>query len=272
MTGLTVEQAKQVLIGLNPSGERLGAVRIAFDGELARITIDHPEARSAVSLSMMVDLADAVLALRAWPGALALISSTDPRSFCAGGHLGQVTRAVGAGSPAIEMARAMTVILDGLMDAPQITVAAIDGIALGGGAELATAADFRVAGPEARLHFVHARLGIAPGWGGAGRLTRIVGRRAALSLLTRARSVGPGEAVEIGLVDHRCDGGAVDAAMIWLADLRALPPEVVRGLKRQVVAAAPARVGAEVEAEAFASLWGGPAHERGLAGLERHRR
>lgn len=270
---MTIQEARAALAGLAPPGERIGEVRLEFDGPVAHLRVDNPGARSAMSVSMMVELADAILALSVWAGALVVVTSTDPRSFCSGGHLGQVTRAVNSPDGARTMARAMSAVLDGLLDLPIVSVAAIDGVALGGGAELATATDFRVASPEARIHFAHARLGIAPGWGGAGRLVRFVGRRAALRILTSARPLAPGEAAELGLVDHRCDGPAVEGALAWLDDLPTLAPEAVRAVKRQVVAAGPARgAGAEAEVEAFAEVWGGPAHVRALASLERHRR
>lgn len=274
MTGSALDEARATLVELGRGERPAGAVRLRFEqvgeGQVARIELDHPEARSAMSLSMMVDLADAVLALREWEGGVVILGSTDPRAFCAGGHLGQVTRAVADPEGAERMCRAMTTVLDTLRDLPQISVSAVQGLAVGGGAELATATDFRVSGPEARIHFVHARLGIVPGWGGTARLVRIVGRRLALEILARARPLGPGEAARIGLVDHRCDGSAAVGAERWLADTIAAPPEVVRALKAQVVSA----VG-EVPApgaEAFASVWGGPAHRRALEALERHRR
>jgi enoyl-CoA hydratase/carnithine racemase len=170
------------------------------------------------------------------------------------------------------MAGAMSAVLDGLLDLPAISVAAIGGLAVGGGAELAVSTDFRVASDAARIHFVHARLGIAPGWGGAGRLVRLVGRRVALRLLSSASPLAPGEAAEIGLVDHRCTGNAVDGALAWLDDLRTLAPEAIRAVKRQVVAASPRGEVSAAEIEAFASVWGGPAHRRALDALARHRR
>lgn len=281
MPAMSIEEARTALAELADGIEPRGQVKLSFEPppeasdppRIAHLVIDHPEARSAMTPSMMVDLADAVIALARWPGMLVILSSTDPRAFCSGGHLGQVTRAVADGISAARMAAAMTTVLDSLLDLPQLTVSAIRGLAIGGGAELVTATDFRVAGPHARIHFVHAQLGIAPGWGGAGRLTQIVGRRAALRILARARPLGPGEAFEIGLVDRRCDGPAVDEAREWLAAALCAPPEAVRALKRQIVSAAPARtVDPADEIDAFAAVWGGPAHRLALEALDRHRR
>jgi enoyl-CoA hydratase/carnithine racemase len=266
----SVQEARDQLAKLVPDGERLGEIRLELDGPVGRLVLDNPGARSAVSLSMMVDLAEAVQRLYRWDGALVVVSSTDPRVFCSGGHLKQLVRSLDEPDKARTMARAMTVVLEALGEVPAVTVAAVDGLAIGGGAELLTATDFRVCSPEARIHFVQARLGIAPGWGGTRRLTRIVGAQAALRILTTARALFPGEAADLGLVDHRCEGRAEHAALEWLGDLRERAPEAIRALKRQVRAAVRGGPGSgEEDADAFAGVWGGPAHREALAAMER---
>lgn len=243
-----------------------GCVRLEHHGTHARIVLDNPVARGAVTLRMMRELADAVIALSRGDVATVVLTSTDPVAFCSGGHLGQVRRAVADPEAARVMARAMTAVLDGLLDLPVLSVAAIAGLAVGGGAELATACDLRVMAPDARIHFVHAQLGIAPGWGGAGRLVRLVGRRAALALLTDARPVGADEAVARGIAD-RVAADPLAAAESWVGGW-GHPPEALRALKRQVVAAERGRP--EDDVEAFASVWGGPAHQAALRRLGRH--
>ncbi len=270
MTLTEAAASLRVLMGDLPQQD--GRFTLHYEGPVAHLRIDNPQARGAMTLAMMVQLADAVTELESWTGSLVILSSNDPMAFCSGGHLGQVSRAIDGPDAARTMSLAMMSVLDGLLDLPAITVAAIDGLALGGGAELTTACDYRVAGPTAILHFVHARLGIAPGWGGAGRLVRLVGRRRALRILTDARPLAPGEAASLGLVDHRCPGGAVAGALRAFEQLVAMPPEAVRAVKHQIVCNGPARRDAVTEAEAFAEVWGGPSHRATLERLERHRR
>jgi ethylmalonyl-CoA/methylmalonyl-CoA decarboxylase len=255
--------------------EPRGAIRLELEGPVAHLRIDHPQARSAMSLSMMAELADVVLRLQAWDGMLVILSSTDPRAFCSGGHLGEITQVVSTPEEAAEMSRAMGTVLAALRDLPAVSVAALDGLAIGGGAELVTATDLRVAGPEARIQFVHARLGIAPGWGGTSRLVQLVGRQTALKLLLLAchrgtAGIGPGEAFQMGLVDHRCDGSAVRGTLEWLSELTSLPVVAVRAVKRQLAEAEPTGRGYEGAAP-FAEVWGGPAHREALQGLARFR-
>lgn len=243
-----------------------GTIRLENAGPTVRIVIDNPSARGAFTMRMMWELAEIVRELQVSADRAVLLVSTDPVAFCAGGHLGQVRRAVTDPEKARTMARAMTAVLDGLLDLPVPSVAALSGLAVGGGAELVTACDLRVLGPDARIHFVHGKLGIAPGWGGTGRLVRLLGRRQALKVLLDARPIGAEEALALGLADRVSDDPS-SAALEMLAGWGHVP-EALRALKRQVVAAEQGRPAEDVEA--FASVWGGPAHEAALARLRRH--
>lgn len=117
------------------------------------------------------------------------------------------------------------------------TIAVVDGYALGGGAELALAADLRVVGPDAVFAFPETRLGIIPGAGGTQRLPRLVGAARAKELVFTARRVGAGEAVAIGLAEVAALAarGAADASTprVSAADARAL------ALARDIAQAAP---------------------------------
>ncbi|WP_433632264.1 enoyl-CoA hydratase/isomerase family protein [Nocardia sp. CA-120079] len=101
-----------------------------------------------------------------------------------------------------------------LATAPQITIAAINGYALGGGCELALAADFRIGGRGAVLGLPEITLGIMPGSGGTQRLSRIVGLAGAKDLILTGRPVRAEEALRIGLIDQLLDDADVfDAAV-----------------------------------------------------------
>jgi len=258
---MNLADARSVLIDLGRGVEPgPGRIRLETGGVVAALTIDNPRARNAITLQMMVELADAVSTLSEWNGSGLVLQSADPSVFCAGGHLGQIQGALGSREEAMKMAVAMTTVLDALLDLPLISVAVLGGLAVGGGAEIATACDFRVAAPGAALHFIHARLGIAPGWGGAGRLVRHIGRRRALWMLLDAEPVGAEEAREIGLVDaisEDVEGAA--QALLDVVSQRA--PEVVRALKRQVMDEDPSG--------AFADVWGGLPHLAALKALGR---
>ena len=258
---MTPLEAREVLIGLQGGRPRRpGQIRLDLDGPVARLWLDNPAARNAVTVGMMIDLATSVDALTRFDGAGLIVASAHPGPFCSGGHLGDVKEALLDGQAGLAMARAMTSVLDALAALPLVSVVAVDGPAIGGGAELLTACDHRVAGPGARIAFVHASLGVAPGWGGAARLVRIVGARTALRLLSTAASVDGDGARAIGLVDAT-GASAIDTAQTFLAPVLALPPAGVRAVKAQVASAFRAD---DREARVFAEIWGGPAHRRAL--------
>jgi enoyl-CoA hydratase len=99
-----------------------------------------------------------------------------------------------------------------------LSVAAIDGLALGGGLELAMACTMRVVSSRAKLGLPEVKLGLIPGAGGTQRLPRLVGRGAALDLMLTGRQIGADEAVRIGLVDRLTEPGEALAAARRLAE------------------------------------------------------
>lgn len=109
-------------------------------------------------------------------------------------------------------------VLDRLAAPDRIVVAAVDGLALGGGLELAMACTLRVGGATARFGLPEVRLGLIPGAGGTQRLPRLVGRGRALDIMLTARQVPADEALAIGLIDRLVPEGAVLEAAIALAE------------------------------------------------------
>jgi enoyl-CoA hydratase/carnithine racemase len=113
----------------------------------------------------------------------------------------------------------MRAVNDRLAASPWLSIAAVDGLALGGGLELAMACTMRVAGPRAKLGLPEVKLGLIPGAGGTQRLTQLVGRGRSLDIMLTARQVGAEEALQIGLVDRLTDGDVVDAALELAGEL-----------------------------------------------------
>ena len=103
-------------------------------------------------------------------------------------------------------------------------IAVIKGVCLGGGLELALACRWRIASPTARLGLPEVILGVVPGSGGTQRLPRLVGMKAALSMIPTGRHVGAAEALEIGLIDQQEEDPFAAALAMHLDDLDARPP------------------------------------------------
>jgi len=113
----------------------------------------------------------------------------------------------------------MRAVNDRLAASPWISIAAVDGLALGGGLELAMACTLRVAGRRARLGLPEVKIGLIPGAGGTQRLPQLVGRGRALDIMLTARQVAADEALAIGLVDRLTDGDVVKAALELAGEL-----------------------------------------------------
>lgn len=156
------------------------------------------------------------------------------------------------------MVSVMTDSLDRLAGLPSLVFGAVDGPALGGGAEILTACHHITASAAARIGFVHARLGVSPGWGGARRLVARIGRRRTALVLAQAQQMSAFEALRCALIDEVTeDGPALPRARARAEAVAALPIGSVRAALR--VAESPT-----AEAEAFLGLWGGPAHLKAL--------
>jgi len=108
---------------------------------------------------------------------------------------------------------AMRAVNDRLATSRLLSIAAIEGLALGGGLELALACTLRVCGVSAKLGLPEVNIGLIPGAGGTQRLPRLVGRSRALDLVLTARQVGADEALGMGLVDRLAPDGALNTAL-----------------------------------------------------------
>ena len=116
--------------------------------------------------------------------------------------------------------------------------------------------------PTASSTRSNSALGIAPGWGGAGRLVGHVGSRTALKLLANAAPIDASEGAELGLFDARGEDAVAEAEAL-LQPLLGHPPVAIRAVKAQIVAAR--RGDRAGETRAFSEVWGGPAHRAALS-------
>jgi len=170
---------------------------------VARIVIDRPDDRvNAIDLRLMEDLAAAIAAAReARPRGL-VIASGKADQFVAGADLSLLR---GNSQADMEKAlRSMQRALDELAALPFVTVAAINGPAIGGGLEIALACDTRIAAdaPNVRVGLTETRLGLIPAAGGTQRLPRLIGLPRALDMILTARLLTPKRAVRAGVIDE----------------------------------------------------------------------
>jgi len=255
------------------SGYKGGSVDLVKqENGIAHLVLNHPERRNALSGSMMVDLADAVEELETWEDGVGLVlmgAANESRVFCSGGDLKTVEKISGP-EFGFDMSVLMNETTERLGKLPLVSVCLVDGKAVGGGAELTTSTDYRVATMGSSVAFVQARMGVAPGWGGAHRLVRLVGKQKALELLLSCQKIDTEIGSKIGFFDGKINHettSIVQAAEKFLKDKFAgIDPSVVRAMKRMVVNDDP-----ELEARIFSPLWGGPANKAALLKNIKHR-
>jgi enoyl-CoA hydratase/carnithine racemase len=130
-----------------------------------------------------------------------VVTGAGTRVFVAGGDLKELA-AIRTPEDATAMAETMRGVLDRLATLPIPVVAAVNGDAYGGGAEVAVACDIRIAAHDVQCAFNQVALGIMPAWGGIERLTALVGRGRAMTLMTTGRVLDADAALELGLFDE----------------------------------------------------------------------
>jgi enoyl-CoA hydratase/carnithine racemase len=218
-----------------------GDVTVALDDRhVAEVELHRPPANYfdtalLASLVEAVDWADA-------HGGRAVVLCSEGRHFCAGLDFGSSDR------PEPEALATLYATARRLIDGPLPLVAAVQGAAVGGGLGLALVADFRVAASGSRFTANFARLGFHQGFGISLTLPAVVGRQAALELLTTGTRIDGDRALAIGLCDRLDDDPRVGAHA--LADeIARSAPQAVRSIRRTLRADLVARFGAMVDHE-----------------------
>jgi len=206
---------------------------VELTGPVLRLTINRPEKRNALSLGLLDELGESLTQNASNPDLkYAVITAAGDRCFAAGGDLNELD-AIRSDSDAEAMSRRGRAALDCVRAFPLPVIAGLNGLALGGGAELALACDLRVAAPNAEIGFLQGRLNVTTAWGGGIDLVATVGMQAALDLLVTARRVPAGEALSLGIVDRVCSAGQSleDCLDDYLQVWRQRSPRVLRGYK-----------------------------------------
>ncbi len=220
-------------------------VDLELDAGVAVITIDRPQARNAIAPETMDQLDKAIDA--AAGARVLVIRGAGDKAFVSGGDLKELS-ALRTLEQAEAMAWRMRSICDRLAGFPAPVIAALNGHALGGGAEVAVAADIRVAAADIKIGFNQAALEIMPAWGGAERLAALVGRSRALLLAGSGIVLDAPEAERVGLIQQVLPRAEFEAG--WRSLARSLANRPAGEIKRVL-----AGVSAQDAVTAFARLW-----------------
>jgi enoyl-CoA hydratase/carnithine racemase len=239
-------------------------VRLEVADGIGTIRLDRPPV-NALNDQVTAELAEAAVAAESSAEVRAVIIYGGEKVFAAGADINDMAE---ADYPAmIARSGRLQSALSLVAGIGKPVVAAITGYALGGGLELALAADFRVAGESARLGQPEILLGIIPGAGGTQRLPRLVGPARAKDIVFTGRMVKAAEALEAGLVDRVAPDDSVHAAALDLVRRYATGPALALRAAKQAIdygLGVDLATGLEIERVHFAALFGTEDQREGM--------
>ncbi len=237
---------------------------------VAWLRLNRPAALNALNGALTGALEEALERIAAMDDVRVLVVAGRGRAFCAGNDIAEM--AALAGDEAEALATRQARLMDRFARVPQVTIAAIDGHALGGGLMLAVAQDLRVASDRARFGLPEVTLGFNPAYGVA-RLLDVVPGGWARELLLTARTVHASEALRMGLVNRVVAPPTLEATVAALAqDIARSPRAGLAATKEIVTAIRTGERGREPEAYGAALRTSPEARERIRAFVERKRK
>ena len=248
-------------------------ILFSLEGGVARLTLNRPERLNSLTAAMHGEIRAALAQAAA---ARVLLITGAGRAFCAGQDLND--RAVAPGGAAPDLAdsieRYYKPLVLALRALPLPVIAAVNGVAFGGGCELSLACDVRIAARSARFGQPEIKLGIMPGWGGTQRLPRLIGRSRATELLLTGDPINAETAFQLGLVSVVVEDDALaEAASSWAHVLGSRAPLALAAIKRAINEGAhlPIADGLALEQREFATLFGSEDAAEGVSAFMQKR-
>jgi methylglutaconyl-CoA hydratase len=221
-----------------PAGGTSEILLVERRGPAVLLTLNRPAAANALLRALVAQMAETLASLA---GEIAggtdvrvlVVTGTGDKAFSAGADLKERR------TWTLDDTRVFLGEINALMDAlaafPRPTIAAVNGVAFGGGLELALACDLRIAADTAEMGLTEVRLGIIPGAGGTQRLARIAGSAAAKELILTGRRIGAARARELGIVSEVVPSAELPAAAArWAAEIASAAPLALGAAKRAI--------------------------------------
>jgi len=225
--------------------------------QVAIITLNRPEKLNAFIGSMREDLHGLLVELRADPEVRVVVVTGAGRAFCAGGDVRYMSdlRAQNNLSDFSRILDAANTVVRELISYPKLTIAAVNGIAAGGGANLALACDLRIGSMAAAFQQSFIKIGLGPDWGGSYVLPRIVGIDRARELLLTGRRVEAGEAMRLGLLHEMVQDEGFEGQVLERAEgLASLSGDAVAAVKGAVAVSSAGSLDSALEYERSAQI------------------
>ena len=211
---------------------------LARKGKVAVVTMNRPHRRNAFNEHMFLALAQVTNELKQNLPRAVVITGGSENVFSAGFDVNPdnpwVAKLINAveeadSAPAEDLISRLRKIVDEFVSLPVPIIAALNGLAYGGGAELAVRCDMRVMDPNAVISFSEVRLGLMPDWGGGATLAHLIGPSRAADMILTARKVQAGEAINLGLVNRISrPGDCLDEALRLAEMIAKNGPRAVR--------------------------------------------
>lgn len=234
-------------------------------GAVVTLTLNRPEALNALNARMFDDLEAAFSELKQDAGVRAiLLTGAGSRAFAAGADIRELVTTDAVSGEALS--RRGQQVFSRIERCGKPVIACLNGVALGGGCELALACTLRLAADTAKLGLPEVKLGLIPGYGGTQRLTRLIGEGAALRLMLTAESVSAAEALALGLVQEVVPAAELMSRARALAEtIAAMAPLAVAGVLEAVQTSGTNGDGFAMESEIFARLCATADKQEGLS-------
>ncbi|MFC1979107.1 enoyl-CoA hydratase/isomerase family protein [Chloroflexota bacterium] len=222
------------------------ALKYERNGKIAVITLNRPEALNVFNSELLKEFSRSLIDFRddedAW---VLIITGAGDKAFSAGFDLKE------------EVPKTFPPMITRGLEIFKPIIAAVNGVALGGGLEVALACDIRIAADNARLGVPEVRWGLIPGWGGTQRLARLIPMSKAVEMVLMARIIDAAEALDVGLVNKVVPSSdLMKTAMEWALEICALGPLAVRTAKKTIVkgSSLPLEEGLRLEEHLFGLL------------------
>jgi enoyl-CoA hydratase len=224
--------------------------------QVAIVRLNRPEKRNALSREMIESLAEMFASVEKHPDLRAIILTGAGDAFCAGTDIGELTGL--DNDQAREVSERGQSLCDQIENCGVPVIAAVNGIAAGGGCELALACHLRIAATGAQFSLPETKLGAIPAYGGTQRLAREIGEGRAVEMMLTGKTMQAEEALELGLVTSVVPAGdLLGAAQALALQIARLAPLAIRACLEAVNRGTqlPLAEGLKLEAKLFASLF-----------------
>jgi 2-(1,2-epoxy-1,2-dihydrophenyl)acetyl-CoA isomerase len=204
---------------------------------IGTVTLNRPDKLNAFFGTMRDEIAEALEGLGGRPDVRVVVVTGKGRAFCAGADVGYMAGLLerGAFDEANLLVTAGRRVIRSILDMSKPVIAALNGPAAGGGANLALACDLRIASERAAIGQTFNRIGLAPDWGGSWLVPRLVGRAKAAELFMLGEMVDAREAERIGLVNRVVPSEELESAVHEIADRLARKPALALALAKEAL-------------------------------------